>query len=216
MAEEPKKDDKAAGGIISSSEAFTQIAMIGLIVLFVMGVYKRFFGNGADSFLNSAFMQGVDRALVGFKVVSVLFALVCAAAIASLVQRINAIRAEERKALYPEQTQADSQGEVINFKWQRVVDHLESDNLSDWKLAIIEADIILNEMLDRMGYHGETVGEKLKQVEKSDFLTIEKAWEAHKIRNLIAHEGADFVLTKKEAVRVIELYKDVFEEFFFI
>jgi hypothetical protein len=88
--------------------------------------------------------------------------------------------------------------------------------MSDWKFAIIEADIMLDEMLTTMGYKGDTVGEKLKQVERSDFSTVEKAWEAHKVRNQIAHEGSAFSITKPEAVRVIELYKDVFEEFFII
>ncbi len=150
-----------------------------------------------------------------FKVVSVLLSVVFGFIVAYLIRHIDAIRREERKALYPEK-QEESQDVVVNYKWQRIIDHLESDNVSDWKLAIIEADIILNEMLEKMGYHGATIGEKLKQIEKSDFTTIDKAWEAHKIRNLIAHEGANFTLTRKEAFRVIELYKAVFEEFYFI
>jgi len=36
------------------------------------------------------------------------------------------------------------------------------------------------------------MGDKLKAVEKSDFNSIELAWEAHKARNMIAHEGSDF------------------------
>lgn len=104
----------------------------------------------------------------------------------------------------------------VNPKWERVLKHINSENSSDWKLAILEADIILDEMLDKMGYHGDTMGEKLKQVEPSDFLTLNSAWEAHKIRNQIAHEGADFALSRREADRVIALFKEVFEEFKFI
>jgi hypothetical protein len=36
-------------------------------------------------------------------------------------------------------------------KWQNIVAHIDSPNANDWKLAIIEADIILAEMLERMG-----------------------------------------------------------------
>ena len=60
---------------------------------------------------------------------------------------------------------------------------------------------------------GDGVGEKLKGIEESDFDHLEEAWEAHKIRNAIAHQGSDFLLTQREAKRIIRLYKSVFEEF---
>lgn len=100
-------------------------------------------------------------------------------------------------------------------KWERVQKHIESPNPNDWKIAIIEADAILDEMVDSMGYNGETLGEKLKGVEQSDFTTINNAWEAHKVRNVIAHE-ASFQIDEREARRVIELYRSVFEEFRYI
>jgi hypothetical protein len=71
-------------------------------------------------------------------------------------------------------------------------------------------------MTKKMGYHGDTLGERLNSVEKSDFLTLNLAWEAHKVRNMIAHEGSNYLLTKREAKRVIDLYRQVFEEFEFI
>lgn len=103
-----------------------------------------------------------------------------------------------------------------NQRWERVKDLMNSHTASDWRQAIIEADIILDEMLDRIGYEGESIGDRLKQVEESDFVTLNKAWEAHKIRNHIAHRGGDFVFSKSEADRVIRLYEQVFEEFYYI
>ncbi|AKM83810.1 TPA: hypothetical protein DCZ46_00535 [Candidatus Campbellbacteria bacterium] len=109
-----------------------------------------------------------------------------------------------------------TEGEVRNERWERVLVHLDTDSQSEWRTAILEADIILDEMTRKMGYHGETLGERLKSVERSDFLTINQAWEAHKIRNAIAHEGSNYILTKREAKRVIDMYRQVFEEFEFI
>ncbi len=102
-----------------------------------------------------------------------------------------------------------------NYKWGEILNKIDSFNESDWRVAIIEADTMLEEMLDKMRYHGENIGEKLRAIEESDFTTLSQAWEAHKIRNKIAHEG-DFVLTKREARRVIDLYRQVFEEFHYI
>jgi hypothetical protein len=100
-----------------------------------------------------------------------------------------------------------------NPQWEKILSHIESINESDWRLAILEADIMLDTLLDNMGLPGETMADKLKAVEKSDFTTIDSAWEAHKVRNQIAHEGGTFVLNQDEAKRVIELYRSVFDEF---
>lgn len=105
---------------------------------------------------------------------------------------------------------------VVNRRWDNIRTLINSHNLNDWKQAILEADIILDEMLEKMGYQGSSVGEKLKQIEPSDFLTLNEAWEAHKFRNKIAHEGLNYRMSKDEAERVIDLYEKVFKEFYFI
>jgi hypothetical protein len=103
-----------------------------------------------------------------------------------------------------------------NKRWVRVTEHINSENESDWRLAILEADLILEDILNKIGYKGENIGDKLKNVEKSDFHTLDLAWEAHKVRNQIAHAGGDFRIDKKEAKRIISLYEEVFKEFHFI
>ena len=103
-----------------------------------------------------------------------------------------------------------------NERWIRVQNLIQSHTSSDWRQAIIEADILLDEMLTRMNYEGDSIGDKLKQIEESDFITLNKAWEAHKIRNHIAHRGGGFTFSESEAERVINLYRQVFEEFYYI
>jgi len=110
----------------------------------------------------------------------------------------------------------DAAENLSQQRWERVMSHLNSERESDWRLAVLEADVLLDEMVTNMGYHGDSLGEKLKGIEKSDFLSLGEAWEAHAVRNKIAHEGAAFTLTEREAKRVIKLYETVFEEFRFI
>lgn len=99
-------------------------------------------------------------------------------------------------------------------QWQEVQRHINSTNPSDWRLAILEADIMLDEILEKQGYQGDTIGDKLKGVDKSDMLSLDAAWEAHKIRNQIAHEGVSFQINEREAKRVVGLFQKVFEEFY--
>lgn len=102
------------------------------------------------------------------------------------------------------------------LRWARVMEHATSGDEHQWRLAILEADIMLNELLDLKGFKGETMAEKMKRVNPSDFHSIDDAWEAHKVRNKVAHEGSESPLTEREKNRVIGLYKRVFEEFGFI
>jgi len=112
--------------------------------------------------------------------------------------------------------EGETMAPIVNEKWQKVLTHINSANSSDWKLAILECDIMLSDILEKMGYTQESISEKLKSIEPSDFTNIENAWEAHKIRNMIAHEGSDFVINEREAKRVIGLYETVFREFAYI
>lgn len=106
--------------------------------------------------------------------------------------------------------------DVKNMRWEDVLKHSTGATSNDWKLAIIEADILLGELLDKLGYAGASIGEKLKSASPAAFTTINQAWRAHGVRNRIAHESGTFVLSQKEAQETIAQYKMVFDEFKFI
>lgn len=132
-----------------------------------------------------------------------------------LLFRLRRIRQAEALEMASVFEEAAGDKTVRNERWENLQKYLETDNSSEWKLAIIEADTLLDEMVMKLGYQGENLGDRLKIIEPSDFLTLSEAWEAHKIRNRIAHE-AGFQLTKREAKRIIGLFEKVFQEFRFI
>ncbi len=150
-------------------------------------------------------------------VVAIFFVLLFAVGVIYCMIRISQLRHLERVAV------AKSRQSIVSediprsqLRWQRIFDEISSDDPGKWRLAILEADIMLNELLDTLGYKGETMADKMKQIDVSMFNTIDYAWEAHKIRNMVAHEGSAFELTEREARRVIRMYERVFHEFKFI
>jgi hypothetical protein len=153
-------------------------------------------------------------ALAGYlKYLIILIAILLIGFVVYLYRQLSYLRIKEREALYPQGLDLSAEdSRFVNPSWERVLDYIDSFNESDWKLSIIEADIMLGELLDKLSLPGETIGEKLKLIEKSDFTTVDNAWEAHKIRNQISHEG-DFRLSQREARRVIDLYRTIFDEF---
>ncbi len=110
----------------------------------------------------------------------------------------------------------DSEFYVRSKKWDRIVDFAGSDNPNDWRQAILEADIMLNDLLEEQGYTGADLGEKLHGAQIGDFVSLNEAWEAHKVRNKVAHQGADLNLPKREVVRVLGMFEKVFREFNYI
>jgi hypothetical protein len=130
--------------------------------------------------------------------------------------KLHNIEKEEEK-LYGKEASASvfaSREEFpLNDKWTKVIEHLNSNNSSDWRLAIIEADIMLDELLTSLGYHGDSIGDKLKAVEPGDMKSLQLAWEAHLVRNRIAHSGSDFELNEREAKRIVALFETVFKEY---
>ena len=147
------------------------------------------------------------------KVLSVLLSILLIIFIAYLIVKLTKVRQESLAKLYTVNQNVDGPGKIVNIRWEKILNHIESVNENDWKLSIIEADIMLDDLLDKLGLEGESIGDKLKTVERSDFTTLDNAWEAHKIRNQIAHQGSDFILTQREVRRAVELYKSVFDEF---
>jgi len=128
--------------------------------------------------------------------------------------RIRQIRhVEHLRFEAAERTVAAQDVPKTHLRWERIHEQANSDSEHSWRLAILEADIMLNELLDLQGYRGETMADKMKQVDRAKFNTIDYAWEAHKIRNQIAHEGAAFPLNARDVRRIIGLYESVFREF---
>ena len=102
---------------------------------------------------------------------------------------------------------------IVNERWNHVLTLLRSDNGNDWRVAIIEADLILEDLTKKIGLVGENLGDRLKSANREHFVTLDDAWEAHLVRNRIAHEGSKFELSQRETQRVLYLYEQVFHEF---
>ncbi len=101
--------------------------------------------------------------------------------------------------------------ELIHKKWNKLLEKIKSGDERDLRLAIIEADGLVDVLLKEHGHPGEDMGERLKSIHPSEFGNINELWEAHKIRNRLVHE-ADFHLDAGEYKRIIGIYHRVLEE----
>jgi len=149
-------------------------------------------------------------------VISSLVSILCIAIIIFSLVRLFEIQEEEAREIDHEiheaieKSKEKERGE--NPRWHYILTLSESPNESDWRVAVLEADNMMEEVLQERGFAGETVSELLEAASGSGFLTIQNVWEAHNIRNQVAHEGSEFPLSQIEGRRVIRMYQTFFEE----
>lgn len=96
--------------------------------------------------------------------------------------------------------------------WRQIQKRLRLGDEENLKLAISEADKILDELLKISGYLGKNMDERLEQITQARLSNASDVWSAHKIQQRILKEE-DFHINKQEAELIINIYKKSFQEF---
>lgn len=95
--------------------------------------------------------------------------------------------------------------EQVKAKWTEIMKTADQGVMGS-KLALIEADKLLDHVLKSMMIPGETLGERLKMAAYK-YPAITKVWPAHKLRNQLVHDSA-FELRSSEARRALSDFHD--------
>lgn len=91
-------------------------------------------------------------------------------------------------------------------KWEEIKSRLLKKSEDEAKLAILEADSLLDEVLKKSGYPGETLEEKLENLTSAVLPDLEEVKKAHRIRNSIVADPA-YRLTLEEAEKNLKIYE---------
>ena len=105
-----------------------------------------------------------------------------------------------------------SKKSLMQKKWQEIKGKLASENGNDYKLAVIEADSLIDDFVRRLGYKGETFGERLDNIPDNQIVNIGGMKEAHEVRNQIVHDE-NFVLTREETEHVLGHFEELLRSF---
>lgn len=101
--------------------------------------------------------------------------------------------------------------ERIHKKWAKIISSVKSNDGRDLRLAIIETDSLIDEILKEHGHPGHDMGERLQSIHPAEFRNLDALWEAHKTRNRLVHE-AGYKISREEARRVIAIYHKCMED----
>ena len=78
--------------------------------------------------------------------------------------------------------------EEVHSNWQDIQKLAGSRNKSDWSMAVIRADAVLDSALQQRGYQGEDLAARLKVMSlHPEYRSTDRLFAAHRMRNAIAH-----------------------------
>lgn len=71
--------------------------------------------------------------------------------------------------------------------WQKIRAKLDAATPESVRIAVIEADGFVDNVLKQRGYAGETFADRLANIKPHSMETLDRLWDAHRLRNDIVH-----------------------------
>lgn len=94
----------------------------------------------------------------------------------------------------------------VQEKWAEIEGLLSHNSDAACKLAVIEADKLMDSALKGAKARGGTMGERLRYM-ASLHPQMRPVWEAHNLRNELAH-NSHYILRKNDAERALKIFKE--------
>ena len=156
-------------------------------------------------FISPNWGQGILPFIKFFVVVFSLFLLILIIIISIKADRLWKLKLARQSA------------KVVGFpkhfdkKWQIIAKRMAKGDEANVKLAVIEADKLLDIILQQMNLAGKDMGERLEKITPAQLSNLEDIWLAHKVRNRIVLEP-EHHLSHSEAESAIAAYEKAFKE----
>lgn len=99
----------------------------------------------------------------------------------------------------------------VAAEWGALMQKAEEAPPHSLTLAVIEADRLVDLVLQRMGLGGEHTADRLSHLDSDDVQSLDNLWRAHHARNEIVH-NPEFDLDPRDARRYLGYFEDFLKE----
>ena len=100
---------------------------------------------------------------------------------------------------------------TMNHRWKRVIRMIKSNDLRQQKEAVIEAGNMLYEILNDIGYEGNSLGEMLEKMVGPQLANIEDLKNASQIKNKIINDE-NYKLSGETALGAVKSFGEALAE----
>lgn len=200
----PPEEEKKSGG--GGGDDIIFWIVVGIIFLaFIASASAGFYFSFLTTSIN---WRGIYNGIVVF--FSVINAVLVSFFIFALwrMKKLDEFQFEHEKIIKPEIAPVEDE---VADGWDRIEILAESENPSDWTMAVIQADALLDDVLQHLGYEGDSMGDRLKIVDPVQLPSLERIWVAHRLRNIIVHDPMT-EHSKEKISEALRTYRDAFKE----
>lgn len=138
------------------------------------------FRSAFTAFASSSFF-GFIKILAGFIIVILL--------IADILLLSKRVRGDWKTAFYGAKI-PDLKKSKYAEKWEKIRQNAQSDDLYKAKIAIIKADQMFGETLEKIGYKGKDTGERMAEVKAGQLIGLEEVKFSHEVFKKIVHNSS--------------------------
>ena len=212
MADKPT----SSGGLfdVGFPDAFSKVVALGILFLALTVISFNNFFTLDVVYLVSKYIP-LSQLLLAISIVIALILFMLAFYYFSKTHSLDATeKLQWYENLMNKSHEIDDIHKIIMSRWERILSLLEDQNPNAWKVAIIDSDIMAEDILRNEGLSGETMADILKSISKSEFALIDDLWAAHKYRNRVAHSSEE--LRKEEVDEAITKFGKVFRNLKYI
>ncbi|TSC89163.1 MAG: Uncharacterized protein G01um10143_544 [Parcubacteria group bacterium Gr01-1014_3] len=126
---------------------------------------------------------------------------------------INTGFAKKKVEFYMDKTGYGDVGKRRHMKaWHKIVHRSKEPDQTEWKMAILEADKLLDDVLRSSGYNQPSVDERFNALSTELISNYDQVMQAHAVRSKVSKDP-EFSLAHAEAIEVLKIYKKALQEF---
>lgn len=163
--------------------------------------------NNINLYLNSGELQ---KTLVPLKIAIILLLALCLFLITYFIFKTSYVKLLFLQDLFEIVTYRPYGLKKVEKQWKKIIKRLESGKEAEYKLAVIEADSMMDSILKKMGYSGKNLEDRLKQLTEASIHNLSELSDAHKIRDNIVHDP-DYRLSLENAEKTLAIYEEAFK-----
>jgi hypothetical protein len=110
------------------------------------------------------------------------------------------------------ETRGDTSNSAVSERFRVVREYAAGDDAAEWRHALMDIDLILEDLLAKKGIPGNSTSERLANTDSTQLQTLQDALAAHAYyEQLVDDEDED--LSKASLQKLITMYGPVFAEF---
>ncbi len=164
--------------------------------------------NSSINYIKNFNYQGL---ISDIRIVAIILSIIFGAIFVWVSRKISVLYKTQVRELVGEFNPPAEVQTAYNNRWDEIRSHVNSFVEAEWKLAVIEGDKFVDDVLKSGGFAGESMGERLMLIKPDQIVNLQYLWDAHKLRNLLVHD-ANFRLTHQQAIFAINAFESVLRE----